>query len=73
MQVRLPEHVKPGYLTIDIRPASWPMLDPIEYGECSTVFHATNSGPAELDVIVLDPVTLLSPKAGVVIDVLSAP
>ena len=73
VQVRLPEHLRPGDFTIDIRPASWPMLDPIEFGECSTVFHATHSGRAELDVIVLDPVTLLSPQASVVIDVLPAP
>ena len=49
------------------------MLDPIEYREASVVFRATDVGPAELDVIVLDKVSLLSPKAGVVIDVLPAP
>ena len=70
VQVVLPSDLKPRDHTIDVRPASWPMLDPIEYRESSVVFRATDPGPAELDVIVLDSATLLSPKAGVVIDVL---
>jgi hypothetical protein len=72
VRVLLPHGVRSDQLSIDVRPASWPMLDPIEYRETSVVFQATDPGPAELDVIVLDPVTLLSPKAGVVIDVLPA-
>jgi hypothetical protein len=73
VRVQLPDGVRPEQFSIEVRPASWPMLDPIEYRETSVVFHATDPGPAELEVIVLDPVTLLSPKAGVVIDVLPAP
>jgi hypothetical protein len=73
VRVVLPSDLRLRDHTIEIRPASWPMLDPIEYGETSVVFRATDPGPAELDVIVLDPVTLLSPRAGVVIDVLPAP
>ncbi len=73
VQVHVPKDVLAHNPTIDVRPASWPMLDPIDYRKSSVVFRATDPGPAKLEVIVLDPVTLLSSKAGVVIDVLPVP
>ena len=70
--LELDGEVRANHFAIEFRQVSWPLLDPIEHEGTKAVFKAEDAGRAELEIIVLDPVTLLSPKAGVVIDVLPA-
>ena len=71
--LHLDRGVRADQLAIEFRQVSWPLLDPIEYEDAKAMFKAEDAGRAELEIIVLDRTTLLSPKAGVVIDVLPAP
>jgi hypothetical protein len=70
VRLRFPEHVDPRTLTLDVRPGSWPPLEPIDQEGSIFTVKALKAGRAELEIIALDPISLLSAKAGVVIDVL---
>jgi hypothetical protein len=73
VKLRFAEHVDPKKLTIDVRPGSWPPLEPIDQDGSTFTVKAIKAGRAELEIIALDPISLLSAKAGVVIDVLPSP
>ncbi len=72
VRLRFPEHVDPARLTIDVRPGSWPPLEPIDQDGSTFTVKALKAGRAELEIIALNPISLLSAKAGVVIDILPA-
>lgn len=65
--------ITPDHVAIEFRQVSWTLLDPIEHKGLRALFKAEDVGRAELEIMLLDRATLLSPKAGVVIDVLPAP
>jgi hypothetical protein len=73
VRLRFAEQVDPDKLTIDVRPGTWPPLEPLDQEGSVFTVKAWKAGRAELEVIALDPVSLLSAKAAVVIDVLPAP
>jgi len=73
VRLRFAEEVDPDKLTIDVRPGSWPPLEPLDQNGSVFTVKALKPGRAELEIIALDPISLLSAKAAVVIDVLPAP